>query len=85
MKSVGAFESKNVWIPECFDHRDVDRLRKDDGFVTRYYQHVSDQPGNHIDNAVKMIKTSFKVRKEYDVYGKFQKSKQDHPVDYELG
>ncbi len=49
---------------DVFDHRDVQRLMTDDFYVHRFYMHHYETAGDQMENAIQMIVSTFKYRKQ---------------------
>ena len=52
---------------ELFDERDVDKLMKDNLYVSRFWIHAFFIPGDRVENAVNLVTDTFKWRKEFGV------------------
>jgi len=46
---------------------DIERLKSDDDYVSRFWKHVFDQPGEQSEEAVNCVLKAFKWRKEFGV------------------
>ena len=60
------FDSFHVdWLCQ----QDLKRLLKEDDYVSRFFRHCADIPGDHLKNTMDMILRSFQWRKNKNVGG----------------
>ena len=52
---------------DLFDERDIDKLMKDNLYVSRFWIHAFFIPGDRVENAVNLVTDTFKWRKEFGV------------------
>ena len=52
------------------DARDLKRILTDDEYISRFFLHCTDIPGDHLKNTEEMIIRALKWRKEKEILGK---------------
>ena len=55
---------------DFFDTRDLKRILNDDKYLSRFFLHCTDIPGDHLKNTEEMIIRALKWRKEKEILGK---------------
>ena len=58
-------------ISDLIDSRDLKRLLTDDEYISRFFLHCTDIPGDHLKNTEEMIIRALKWRKEKEILGKY--------------
>ena len=56
------------------DSRDLKRILTDDEYISRFFLHCTDIPGDHLKNTEEMIIRALKWRKEKEILGKYSKT-----------
>ena len=59
-----------TYFLDTFHPKDVERIHAQDDYVSRFFMHTTDIPGDHMKNTLDMIVRSFKYRLERNVRGK---------------
>lgn len=69
------FENRHIalktmyWVSDWFFEEDFNRILAQDDYVSRFFMHCTEIPGDHMKNTEEMIYRSLKFRKEKSVLG----------------